>query len=170
MLTPEQAERRRIRHLERILTEPGYVEKVNGYARERGRRLRSDPETRAALQTKDREYRRARRAAEPGWRAETHRQWRGQYPVEAKVERYLVDCVKARRGMCPKFNDPGRRGAPDRLVCLPGHPTYYVELKRPKIGKLDAHQIRYHNDLRAAGQKVWVIWSNEEVDDFFTSL
>ena len=145
-------------------------EKANAYARERMQKLRADPEQRGLLQEKDRNYRRARRAAEPGWRAETHRQWRGKYPVEAKVEQYLVDGVKARGGMCPKFNDPGRRGAPDRIVCLPGHPAYFVELKRPKIGKLDTHQTRYHDDLRAAGQKVWVIWSNEEVDGFFASI
>jgi hypothetical protein len=134
------------------------------------KRLRSDPEQRALLQEKDRNYRRARRAAEPGWRAETHKQWRGRYPVEAKVEKYLVDGVKARGGMCPKFNDPGRRGAPDRIVCLPGHAAYFVELKRPKIGKLDTHQTRYHDDLRAAGQRVWVIWSYEEVDAFFAEI
>lgn len=102
------------------------------------------------------------------------RQWSknriGKYPTEAKVEKYLVDCVKLLGGMCPKFSDPGRRGAPDRLVCLPGHPTYFVELKRPKLGKLDTHQVRYHDDLRAAGQRVWVIWSNEEVDGFFEAI
>jgi hypothetical protein len=94
----------------------------------------------------------------------------GRYPTEAKVEKYLVDCVELLGGMCPKFNDPGRRGAPDRIVCLPGHPAYFVELKRPKIGKLDAHQVRYHEALRKAGQRVWVIWSKEEVDGFFAQI
>jgi hypothetical protein len=96
--------------------------------------------------------------------------YRGSHPTEAKVEKYLVDRVELLGGMCPKFSDPGRRGAPDRLVCLPGHPTYFVELKRPKLGKLDAHQIRYHASLRAAGQRVWVIWSSEGVDDFFAEI
>jgi hypothetical protein len=95
---------------------------------------------------------------------------RGRYPTEAKVEKYLVDCVELMGGMCPKFNDPGKRGAPDRIVCLPGHPSYYIELKRPKLGKLDAHQARYHDALRSAGQRVWVLWSKEEVDGFFAEI
>jgi len=103
-------------------------------------------------------------------RIERKRERCGKYPVEAKVEQYLVDSVITRGGTCPKFTDPGRRGAPDRIVCLPGHPSYFVELKRPKFGKLDAHQTRYHETLRIAGQRVWVIWSNEEVDGFFASI
>lgn len=161
---------RSVRRRERLALEPEYREKVNAEARERSRALRADPVSRGLLQEKDREYKRKRRAAEPGWRAETHKQWRGKYPIEATVETYLVGQVEARSGMCPKFNDPGRRGAPDRLVCLPGHPTYYVELKRPKLGVLDGHQERYHADLRAAGQRVWVCWSTEDVDAFFTAI
>jgi len=95
---------------------------------------------------------------------------RGKYPTEASVENYLVDLVKVLGGLCIKFVDPGRRGAPDRIVCLPGHPSYFVELKRPKLGRLDAHQARYHDALRSAGQKVWVIWSKEGVDGFFAEI
>lgn len=142
-------ERVRLRHIERLSTEPGYREKCN-------ERVRKSYRKRLMLT--------------PDWDTERQRQRRGRFPLEAKVEKYLVDGVKARGGMCMKFADPGRRGAPDRLVCLPGHPTYFVELKRPKIGKLDTHQIRYHDDLRAAGQRVWVIWSNEEVDGFFAAI
>jgi hypothetical protein len=134
------------------------------------RALRANPETRAALNAYDRDYRRRRRLLEPDWKAQQHRQWRGKYPVEAKVEEYLKSQVIARGGMCPKFNDPGRRGAPDRIVCLPGHPAYFVELKRPKIGILDAHQVRYHVALRAVGQRVWVLWSKEDVDAFFADI
>jgi hypothetical protein len=124
----------------------------------------------AANPEKGRAARARRRAENPDKIRAQEGAWRGRYPVEAKVEQYLVQGVKARGGMCPKFNDPGRRGAPDRLVCLPGHATYFVELKRPKMGKLDAHQIRYHDSLRAAGQRVWVIWSYEEVDGFFADI
>lgn len=119
---------------------------------------------------------RKRRATDPIMRVldEKHRERakirKGKYPVEATVEEYLKQGVKDRSGICPKFNDPGRRGAPDRLVCLPGHPTYFVELKRPNIGVLDSHQVRYHESLRAAGQKVWVLWSKEDVDAFLTAL
>lgn len=145
------------------------------YAANRERLRARNAEYRAKNSEKRRAYNAAydaanvekRRARQAVYRAE-HRS--GKYPVEAKVEQYLVDCVKARGGMCPKFNDPGRRGAPDRIVCLPGHAAYFVELKRPKVGKLDAHQVRYHDALRAAGQRVWVIWSHEEVDGFFAEI
>jgi hypothetical protein len=167
---PEQISSRSERRRVRLLTEPGYREKVNEYARNRARIMRADPVQRAILNEAERNYRRTRRAAEPGWKAECHRLWRGKYPVEATVERYLVDRVKELGGMCPKFNDPGRRGAPDRIVCLPGHASYFVELKRPKIGVVDTHQKRYHDALRAAGQRVWVIWSKEGVDDFFAEI
>jgi hypothetical protein len=161
-----RAERRR----ERLLTEPGYREKVNTEARERMRRLRADPDAREKLNAAERKYRQKLAIREPGRKAAMHKQWRGKYPVEATVEEYLKQQVKIIGGMCPKFNDPGRRGAPDRLVCLPGHPTYFVELKRPKIGVLDPHQERYHASLRAAGQRVWVLWSKEDVDAFFAGI
>lgn len=161
-----RAERRR----ERMLTEPGYREKVNAYARERAKRLRANPDTHEKLKAAERVYRRKLAIKNPRWKAAQHRQWRGKYPVEAAVEGYLTQRVQNLGGMSPKFNDPGRRGAPDRLVCIPGHPTYFVELKRPKIGVLAAHQERYHEALRAAGQRVWVLWSREDVDAFFAEI
>lgn len=89
---------------------------------------------------------------------------------EVKVEQHLRDEVKQRGGMCQKWVDTGRRGAPDRLVLLPGHPTYFVELKRPALGKLAPHQARYHEDIRAAGQSVVVLDSIEAVDAFLRVL
>jgi hypothetical protein len=169
-LTEEQKAKRQKRRLERLASEPGYREKVNTEARERARKLRADPVAREKLNAQGREYGRRKRILDPGWKARQHRQWRGKYPVEATVEEYLKQRVKDLGGMCPKFNDPGRRGAPDRLVCLPCHPTYFVELKRPRIGVLDSHQIRYHEALQAAGQCVWVLWSREDVDAFFAEI
>lgn len=89
---------------------------------------------------------------------------------EHVVEKYLCDTIKERGGFCPKFNDVGQRGAPDRLVILPGQPVYFVELKRPHKGKLAPWQKRYHEQLRACGQKVWVLNSIEMVDDFLLTL
>jgi hypothetical protein len=39
---------------------------------------------------------------------------------EKAVERKLVEAVKARGGICPKWVSPGFDGVPDRLVFLPG--------------------------------------------------
>jgi hypothetical protein len=91
-------------------------------------------------------------------------------PLEETVEQFLLKNVEAAGGMCIKFKDPARRGAPDRLVLMPGRPALFVELKRPRIGRLAAHQIRYHRDLRAIGQRVWVLWSKEDVYEFFAKI
>jgi hypothetical protein len=102
----------------------------------------------------------------PEKRREYARNYRKQSPLEQAVENYLISRVTALDGLCIKFIDPGQRGAPDRLVVLKEQPTFYVELKRPRLGKLSGHQERYHQRLRALGQKVWVLWSKEDVDAF----
>ncbi len=91
-------------------------------------------------------------------------------PLEETVEQFLLTNVEAAGGMCIKFKDPARRGAPDRLVLMPGRPALFVELKRPRNGRLAAHQVRYHRDLRAIGQRVWVLWSKEDVRGFFAEI
>lgn len=95
---------------------------------------------------------------------------RGFTTKEITIEKYLVGKIDALGGFCPKFVDASQRGAPDRLVILPGHPTYYIELKRPQLGRLAPWQKRYHDKLRACGQKVWVLSSIKEVDDFLLVL
>lgn len=50
---------------------------------------------------------------------------------ERDVEAYLVQQVKARGGLVRKVLWIGRRGAPDRLVLLPGHWPFLLELKAP---------------------------------------
>lgn len=89
---------------------------------------------------------------------------------EVAIEKYLIERIESLGGFCPKFIDASRRGAPDRLVILLGHPTYFVELKRPTLGRVAPWQKRYHERLRACGQKVWVLNSIEEVDDFLLTL
>lgn len=89
---------------------------------------------------------------------------------EHVIEKYLCDAVEARGGFCPKFVDAGRRGAPDRLVIVPGNPVQFVELKRPEIGQIASWQKRYHEQLRACGQPVWVLSTIEQVDQFIASL
>jgi hypothetical protein len=101
---------------------------------------------------------------------EYRRNTRQLLPREAAIENYLREKVEALNGLALKFLDPGQRGAPDRLVVLHGHPTYYVELKRPQLGKLSAAQIRYHQRLRNRGQRVWVLNNKEEVDAFIVEV
>lgn len=90
---------------------------------------------------------------------------------ERDIEKYLVEQVKKLGGEVRKVSWIGRRGAPDRLVMLPGgavamhwHPlTIWIELKAPGK-KPEPHQLREHERLRRMGQRVEVIDSFEGVD------
>ena len=82
---------------------------------------------------------------------------------ESEIEAYLKRRVRDVGGDVRKVMWIGRRGAPDRLVMLPGRSAVYVELKAP--GKtVTIAQTREHNRLRAFGQQVEVIDSLAGVD------
>lgn len=92
---------------------------------------------------------------------------------ESKIEAYLVKRVKELGGEVRKVQFIGRRGAPDRLVMLPGyaythHPevpsTIWVELKATGV-KPEPHQLREHTRMRKMGQRVEVVDSFERVDE-----
>ena len=97
---------------------------------------------------------------------------------ESTVEKHLVKRVKALGGECRKVQWIGRRGAPDRIVMLPGKTrfsvnwpgkTVWVELKRP--GEVaEPHQAREHERMRKMGQQVVVLDSIEAVDKFIEGI
>jgi hypothetical protein len=81
---------------------------------------------------------------------------------ERDIEAYLVKRIKELGGEVRKVNWTGRRGAPDRLVMLPGAGVW-VELKAPGK-KPEPHQLREHERMRAMGQRVEVIDSFDGVE------
>jgi hypothetical protein len=83
---------------------------------------------------------------------------------EREVEAYLVRLVKTNGGDTRKVRWIGRVGAPDRLVLFPGY-HFLIEMKRPKGGILEAHQVREHERLRRAGFTVHTAYTKEEVDN-----
>lgn len=99
---------------------------------------------------------------------------------ERDVEAYLVKAVRELGGECRKVKWIGRRGAPDRLVMLPGTlwspgglfapilglpaRAVWVELKAPGVEPED-YQLREHERMRAMGQRVVVIDSIEGVKE-----
>ena len=94
---------------------------------------------------------------------------------ESEIETYLVNRVKAMGGEVRKVKWIGRRGAPDRIVMLPGDfdrfgedsapsRTIWVELKAPGE-KAKPHQVREHERMRRMGQTVVVVDSMEGVDE-----
>lgn len=82
---------------------------------------------------------------------------------ESAIEQYLVKRVKEAGGQIRKVQWVGRRGAPDRLVLLPGRAPTYVELKRPGE-KPRVLQEREHRMLEKYGASVVVIDSIDGVD------
>jgi hypothetical protein len=89
---------------------------------------------------------------------------------ERAVESHLVKGVRARGGVVDKTAAIGRRGFFDRVMVLPGGQVWFVELKRPKGGKLSPHQARRHEDYGAVGANVAVLASKDEVDAFLARL
>jgi hypothetical protein len=83
---------------------------------------------------------------------------------ERDVERHLVTRVKALGGEVRKLKWIGRRGAPDRVVMLPGAVLHWVETKRPG-GEAEAHQAREHARMLKMGQRVLVLDTVEKIDE-----
>ena len=81
---------------------------------------------------------------------------------ENVIENHLVQRAKQLGGEVRKVRWIGRRGAPDRLVMLPGR-MLWVELKAPGE-KVKPHQAREHERMRAMGQTVAVVDSLDDVE------
>lgn len=74
---------------------------------------------------------------------------RPQY--ETELERVARESAYARGGIALKLKTPGRAGAPDRLVILPGPRIGFLELKRDVTAEYQPGQKRYIEALRALG-------------------
>lgn len=85
--------------------------------------------------------------------------------LERDVEAYLKKRVEGLGGKCYKIPATFEEGIPDRLVILPGNWIAFVELKRPKGGKLSEMQKYKHKQLRSLGCQVFVIKNYAEVDE-----
>ena len=82
---------------------------------------------------------------------------------EKTIETKLVQAVRAKGGLAPKFTSPGFDGVPDRLVLLPGGKVAFIELKAP--GKtLRPLQVRRKRQLEALGFSVYCIDRPEQLE------
>ena len=75
---------------------------------------------------------------------------------EKAIEQKLVQAVKNRSGIAPKFISPGLDGMPDRLVLLPEGRIAFVEIKAPGRPPRPL-QIARHDMLMRLGFKVYVL-------------
>lgn len=88
-----------------------------------------------------------------------------QLPVpERTIEKKLVEKVKARGGLAPKFVSPGWDGVPDRMVLLPEGLIAFVELKAPGK-KLRPQQMMRKKQLESLGFMVFVVDSIDQINN-----
>ena len=71
--------------------------------------------------------------------------------LEKEIEAKLVKMIKSHGGLCLKWVCPGWSGVPDRICLLPGGLIYFVELKRPKGGRISELQRWWDQKLTDLG-------------------
>lgn len=85
---------------------------------------------------------------------------------ESEIEAHFVWAVEMRGGKAYKFKSPARRGVADRIACMPNGETWFVELKRPKGGKLSELQKLFADDMIRLRQKYICLWSKPMIDEW----
>lgn len=80
--------------------------------------------------------------------------------LERQIERKFCGEARRRGGLPLKFVSPGWRGAPDRIVLLPGGRAVFVEFKVPGERPRPL-QLRRHRELQALNFDVRVVDSDE---------
>ena len=90
--------------------------------------------------------------------------------LEKEVESYFVKRAKEEGYLAVKFVPDQKKGMPDRLLLLPRGHVVWVELKRPKGGRLSAIQKYQHQKLRSYGHVVYVVATRKEVDELFDEI
>lgn len=82
--------------------------------------------------------------------------------LEKEIEGKLRLMVIKHGGLCLKWVCPGWSGVPDRIVLMPGGRVYFIELKRPKGGKIGPLQQWWVDKLRSLG--FWSLFIYDEID------
>ena len=90
--------------------------------------------------------------------------------LEREVEGYLVKESVKRGWLAVKFLPDQKKGMPDRLLILPRGRVVWVEVKRPKGGRLSPMQKYQHAKLRSLGHEVYVVATRARVDKLMAEL
>lgn len=89
---------------------------------------------------------------------------------ESEVENLLVWTVERMGGRAYKFASPSQRGVSDRIVCLPNGQTWFIELKRPKGGRLSPLQLIFAGEMKRLNQLYACLWTQEQIDAWAKGL
>ncbi len=88
---------------------------------------------------------------------------------EREIEKYFVWSVESIGGKTYKFKSTTQRGVSDRIACLPNGHTWFVELKRPRGGRLSPMQEIFAEDVVALKQRYVCLWSKEEINEWIVA-
>lgn len=85
--------------------------------------------------------------------------------LERDLERRLGERLRAMGCIYYKFNSPGQRGVPDRIVICPDGTLVFLELKQPsgRLGTLQSVQLAR---LSRYGQHTATVWDDEQARAF----
>lgn len=83
---------------------------------------------------------------------------------ESEVENYLVWAVEVAGGATWKFKSPSQRGVADRIVCMPNGEAWFIELKRPKGGRLSPLQVKFRERVKSLQQQYALLINQQEID------
>lgn len=84
--------------------------------------------------------------------------------LEKQIESHFVWVVEKAGGKTFKFASPAQRGVSDRIACMPNGETWFVELKRPKGGRLAPLQKIFSDSLAQLNQRYALLSNQEEID------
>jgi hypothetical protein len=85
---------------------------------------------------------------------------------ESEVENYLVWKIETSGGKTFKFKSPSQRGVADRIVCMPNGETWFIELKRPKGGRLAPLQAIFRDEVVKLQQRYALLTNKKEIDEW----
>lgn len=83
---------------------------------------------------------------------------------EATVEKHFCEAVSANGGIQFKLRTPGKDGAPDRMAIFPYNRVFFVELKRPKGGRIRDLQFLWAELALTVGTNVEFLWTCDDVN------
>ncbi len=89
--------------------------------------------------------------------------------MEKEIERKLVNAVRGKGGICPKFVSPGFDGMPDRLALLPDGKAGFIEVK-DKGKKPRPLQESRHRLLRGLGFQVFILDDKQNIPDILREI
>jgi len=85
---------------------------------------------------------------------------------ERDIEAHFVWAVESVGGRTFKFKSPAHRGVADRIACLPNGETWFVELKKPKGGRLAPLQALFRDEVLALNQRYACLWTKGQIDQW----